>query len=76
MQLVHTEEVVWSAGLPAIQTFMQASLPRAGTGYGGTGAACPSWTKIPSTVLVAVNRSPCHLHTSRIAPAHARVALL
>jgi len=59
-----------------MQTFITGIPPCAGTGYGSTGAACPSWTKIPSTVLVAVNRSPCHLHTSRIAPAHARVAVL
>jgi len=32
--------------------------------------------EIPSTVLVAVNRSPCHLHTSCTAPARARVAVL
>jgi putative intracellular protease/amidase len=30
----------------------------------------------PSTVLVAAGRSPCHLHTFCIAPAHTRVAVL
>jgi hypothetical protein len=39
-------------------------------------ASNPRKQACPSTVLVAVNRSPCHLHMSCIAPAHTRVAVL
>jgi hypothetical protein len=49
---------------------------KAGTGYGCTGASLPILDEIPSTVLVAANRSSCHLHMSCIASAHARVAVL
>jgi hypothetical protein len=76
MPLVHTEEVVWPAGLPAIQTFITGIPPLRRNRLWLHRRTLHIPDKIPFIVPVAVNRSPCHLHTPCIAPAHARVAVL
>ena len=55
MPLVHTEEVVWPAGFPAMQTFITGIAPVRRYRLWLHGRSLPTMDMTPSTVLVAVD---------------------